>query len=95
MRVLQLRVIRSLWSRRAVRWPVALCLGALWWWAALRLAVQPGRAGPVEGVLTAAGWGLGLIPLHAVPRPAARTRRGGPATRAWRPRRWGGGSGRW
>lgn len=125
MRVLQLQVIRSLWSRRAVRWTVALTLGALWWWAALRLALYPGSAGPVEGALTAGGWGLGLIPLHTVPEAAARTRRGreddraggrmagrdagrdagrvvgrhggsgGRATRAWRLRRWGGGSGRW
>lgn len=94
MCVLQLQAIRSLWSRRAVRWTVALSLGALWWWAALRLAVQPGRAGPVESALAAGGWGLGLIPLHAVPRKAARAVRPVP-TRAWRPRRWGGGSGRW
>lgn len=93
MRVLQLQVIRSLWSRRAVRWTVALGLGVLWWWAALRLAVQPDRAGPLESAVLAGGWGLGLIPLHAVPRTAARSRRA--ATRAWRPRRSAGGSGRW
>ncbi|WP_328916545.1 MULTISPECIES: hypothetical protein [unclassified Streptomyces] len=41
--------------------------GALWWWAALRFAVRPDAAEAWEGVLAAGGWGLGLIPLHAVP----------------------------
>lgn len=41
--------------------------GALWWWAALRFAVRPDTAGAWEGALAAGGWGLGLIPLHAVP----------------------------
>lgn len=75
MRVLQLRAVRSPWSRRAVRWTVTPVLGVLWWWAALRLAVQPDSAGPVESAVAAGGWGLGLIPLHAVPRAAARRRK--------------------
>ncbi|MFJ8942378.1 hypothetical protein ACIRG4_03650 [Streptomyces sp. NPDC102395] len=42
---------------------VALGLGALWWWAVLRLAVSPG-AGVVEGAVVAGGWGLSLLPVH-------------------------------
>lgn len=49
----------------------ALVLGGLWWWAVLRLALVPDRAGLAEGVAAASGWGLSLLPVHvaAAPRP--------------------------
>jgi hypothetical protein len=91
---------RCRWIRRAVRWTgacAALAAGALWWVAVLRLVARPDGTGAWEGAVAAGGWGLGLIPLHAVPtgglarvRPAARRS----ATRAWIPRRWAGRSGR-
>ncbi|OPF79771.1 hypothetical protein VT50_0215310 [Streptomyces antioxidans] len=65
---------------RPVRWVLALALGGVWWWSVLRLAVQPGEAGPVEGALAVGGWGLSLLPVHCGPsssRGGAR-RRGGP-----------------
>ena len=43
----------------------------LWWWAALRLTLQPDRAGMLEPVLVAGGWSLSLLPVHCVPRPHA------------------------
>lgn len=61
-------VLRKIWARRPVRWAIALLAGALWWWATLRLAMAPDRAGPVEGLVAAGGWGLSLIPLHSVTR---------------------------
>lgn len=70
-------VLRTMWglcSRRPVRWTVAIVGGALWWWAVLRLAVQPAQAGPVEGAVAAGGWSLGLIPLRATPRVASARR---------------------
>ncbi|HEY3478071.1 MAG TPA: hypothetical protein VGL02_04145, partial [Streptomyces sp.] len=57
--------------RRAVRWGgvcVALAAGALWWLAVLRLVARPDGTGAWEGAVAAGGWGLGLIPLHAVPK---------------------------
>ncbi|MEU6538683.1 hypothetical protein [Streptomyces sp. NPDC047000] len=45
-------------------------LGAVWWWAALRLVLAP-DAGVVEGAVTAGGWGLGLLPVHCVPKESA------------------------
>ncbi|MER5492388.1 hypothetical protein ACSMX9_23275 [Streptomyces sp. LE64] len=51
--------------------------GVLWWWAALRLALAPG-AGLREGLVTATGWGLSLLPVHSAPaRPKVRRRQGG------------------
>ncbi|MEV7417650.1 hypothetical protein [Streptomyces sp. NPDC089919] len=42
--------------------------GALWWWAVLRLAsAPPGRTGVLEGAVAVGGWGLSLLPVHAVP----------------------------
>ncbi|MFC7302609.1 hypothetical protein ACFQVC_00075 [Streptomyces monticola] len=94
---------------------LALVVGALWWWAVLRLALVPESAGVVEGTVAAGGWGLSLLPVHCVPwsqavgaRRRARQEAGRchaeikqwragfrrVATRAWRRRRWGGGSGR-
>ncbi|MFH7598708.1 hypothetical protein WDV06_26975 [Streptomyces racemochromogenes] len=100
--------------RIPVAWPVALAvplvlaLGALWWWAVVRLAVVPAEAGPVEGAIAMGGWGLGLLPVHCAPGPVRRARgggRGGPSappggavgevgiTRASTPLRSGEGSG--
>lgn len=54
---------------------LALAVGALWWWAVLRLTLAPAEAGPVEGAVAVGGWGLGLLPVHCVPGPARRRRR--------------------
>ncbi|NVK79861.1 hypothetical protein HG542_19600 [Streptomyces morookaense] len=62
-----------------------LVLGCVWWWAAVRLAVQPGRLGAVEGLVGAAGWGLSLLPVHCVPRNG----RGSRSAAVWRRRRPG------
>lgn len=58
------------------RWVPALVLGGVWWWAVLRLALEPARVGLVEGVVAAGGWGLSLLPVHA----AAAARRVGAGT---------------
>ncbi|MER5888963.1 hypothetical protein ABT160_34490 [Streptomyces sp. NPDC001941] len=70
--------------RRWGPWPalaltvLALVLGGLWWWAVLRLALVPERAGVVEGAVAAGGWGLSLLPVHAVAfTKASRRRRSG------------------
>ncbi|MFE2930838.1 hypothetical protein [Streptomyces sp. NPDC059278] len=47
------------------RWVPALVLGGVWWWAVLRLALEPAHAGLVEGAVAAGGWGLSLLPVHA------------------------------
>ncbi len=55
------------------RWGVrgaAVGLGALWWWAVLRLAVAPG-AGALEAAVAAGGWGLSVLPVHCVPKVRA------------------------
>lgn len=46
------------------RWMPALVLGGVWWWAVLRLVLEPAHAGPVEGAVAAGGWGLSLLPVH-------------------------------
>lgn len=61
--------------RGPVRWAVALALGGVWWWAVLRLAAAPEQTGPVEGALTAGGWGLSLLPVHCGPSPGRSVRR--------------------
>ncbi|MFF8267349.1 hypothetical protein ACF059_08140 [Streptomyces sp. NPDC016562] len=65
--------------RRLLRIPAALALalavGALWWWAVLRLVLAPEESGAVEGAVAVGGWGLGLLPVHCVPEPARRARR--------------------
>ncbi|MEV4879501.1 hypothetical protein [Streptomyces cyaneofuscatus] len=74
------------------RWVPALVLGGLWWWAVLRLALQPEQAGVVEGAVAAGGWGLSLLPVHvasvasAVSRagPGERVSRAGPGPRGSR-----------
>ncbi|MFI2411637.1 hypothetical protein [Streptomyces sp. NPDC018947] len=53
-----------------VRRAAGLGLGALWWWAVLRLALVP-AAGPVEGAVAVGGWGLSVLPVHCVPRSRA------------------------
>ncbi|MEU6144734.1 hypothetical protein ABZ848_30810 [Streptomyces sp. NPDC047081] len=57
-------------ARPIARWGVLLGLGALWWWAVLRLALAPG-AGVLEGAVAAGGWGLSLLPVHCVPKARA------------------------
>lgn len=66
--------------RRLLRIPVvsatlALTVGALWWWAVLRLVLVPAESGAVEGAVAVGGWGLGLLPVHCVPAPVRRARR--------------------
>lgn len=53
------------------RWVPALVLGGVWWWAVLRLVLEPAHAGLVEGAVAAGGWGLSLLPVHvaATARP--------------------------
>ncbi|MEV6262005.1 hypothetical protein AB0M42_14810 [Streptomyces sp. NPDC051784] len=53
------------------RWVPAVALGGVWWWAVLRLLVEPERAGLIEGAVAAGGWGLSLLPVHvaAVAKP--------------------------
>ncbi|MFF3850422.1 hypothetical protein [Streptomyces sp. NPDC002328] len=58
----------------------ALGLGAVWWWAVVRLAVSPG-AGAVEGAVVAGGWGLSLLPVHCVAKGRAA---GAVAVGRWR-----------
>ncbi|MEU4121383.1 hypothetical protein [Streptomyces virginiae] len=94
--------------RTSLRIPVlsalALTVGALWWWAVLRLVLAPAESGAVEGAVAVGGWGLGLLPVHCVPAPLRRARRragrdagvpGGPGavTRASKPHRSDAGSG--
>jgi hypothetical protein len=64
----------------AGRWVLlpALALGGLWWWAVLRLALEPGHTG-LESAVAAGGWGLSLLPVHAA---ASRRRRPGAALAA-------------
>ncbi|MEU3838075.1 hypothetical protein [Streptomyces microflavus] len=64
------------------RWVPALVLGGLWWWAVLRLALQPEQAGAVEGAVAAGGWGLSLLPVHVASMVSAgRSSEAGPAPR--------------
>uniref|UniRef100_UPI00403FF6D1 hypothetical protein n=1 Tax=Streptomyces sp. SS7 TaxID=3108485 RepID=UPI00403FF6D1 len=65
---------------RIVRRGVMLGLGALWWWAVVRLAVAPG-AGALEGTVAAGGWGLSLLPVHCVAKGRAA---GAVAAGRWR-----------
>ncbi|MER5597299.1 hypothetical protein [Streptomyces sp. NPDC002265] len=69
---------------RAVRWGAALGLGALWWWAVLRLALAP-DSGALEGTVVVGGWGLSLLPVHCMPKAGAPGALGaGRWIRAWR-----------
>ncbi|MCM2578784.1 hypothetical protein [Streptomyces meridianus] len=56
----------------------------LWWWTALRLIMQPDRAGMVETLFLAGGWSLSLLPVHCVPAP--RTPRHRSRSLLWRQR---------
>jgi hypothetical protein len=55
---------------RIVRWAPALAVGALWWWAVLRLALAA-DAGALEATVAVGGWGLSLLPVHCVPKTRA------------------------
>jgi hypothetical protein len=67
MRALQvLQAVSRPRSRGSVRCVIGVIGGVMWWGAVLRLVVAPHGAGSWQGVV-AAGWSLGLIPLHAVP----------------------------
>lgn len=66
---------------RIVRWGAVLGLGAVWWWAVLRLATAP-DAGALEGVVASGGWGLSLLPVHCVPSGRAAGSLGKAAWRA-------------
>ncbi|MET7812216.1 hypothetical protein ABZT26_15345 [Streptomyces sp. NPDC005395] len=57
-------------AARTARRTAALGLCALWWWAVLRLALEPG-AGVLEGAVAVGGWGLSVLPVHCVPRRRA------------------------
>lgn len=48
-----------------VRWGAAVGLGAVWWWAVLRLLLS-GDVGVLEGTVAAGGWGLSVLPVHCV-----------------------------
>lgn len=67
-----------------------ICAGTgvgVWWWAVLRLVLDPGQTGVVEGAVAAGGWGLSLLPVHAAAAgPTGRRLRG----RWWRGTRRGG-----
>ncbi|WP_434600571.1 hypothetical protein [Streptomyces sp. A5-4] len=80
-----------MWRGSAVRrgplLALALVLGALWWWAVLRLALLPELTGVIEGAVAAGGWGLSLLPVHVISAASA-----GVTTRASRRRRSGAGS---
>ncbi|WP_190017975.1 hypothetical protein [Streptomyces lucensis] len=55
---------------RIVRWGAGLGLGAVWWWAVVRLALGEG-SGVLEGAVAAGGWGLSVLPVHCAPRERA------------------------
>ncbi|AZP20802.1 hypothetical protein ACIGMX_44740 [Streptomyces aquilus] len=57
-------------GRPITRWGVAVTLGAVWWWAVLRLALAS-DAGVLEGAVAAGGWGLSLLPVHCVAKGRA------------------------
>jgi len=55
---------------RIVRWGAVLGLGAVWWWALIRVAVAA-DVGALEGAVAAGGWGLSLLPVHTVSKARA------------------------
>ncbi|MFE1286715.1 hypothetical protein [Streptomyces sp. NPDC058751] len=96
---------------RIVRRGACAALGALWWFGVLRLVLVPGAgvlegavaAGgwglsllPVHCVpKSRAAGAVGSDRWRRRLRETWRRRGGGRITRAWRRRRWGGGSGPW
>ncbi|WP_250402230.1 hypothetical protein [Streptomyces cellostaticus] len=66
--------------RRVLCWGAALGLGAVWWWAVLRIALGQG-AGVLEGAVVIGGWGLSVLPVHCVPEGRAT---GAVAAGRWR-----------
>ncbi|MGV9252908.1 hypothetical protein [Streptomyces sp. NPDC003697] len=58
-----------------VRWGLLLGVGAVWWWAVLRLALTD-DAGVVEGAVAAGGWGLSLLPVHCAAAPESLLKAG-------------------
>lgn len=63
---------------RRVRCVIGVIAGVLWWGGLLCYVLGPGvPAASWQGWVAAGGWGLGLIPLHAVPAHACRPRRHG------------------
>ncbi|WP_344050426.1 hypothetical protein [Streptomyces thermoalcalitolerans] len=59
-----------------VRWGAVVGLGAVWWWAVLRLLLS-GETGVLEGTVAAGGWGLSVLPVHCAQkeRPERRPER--------------------
>ncbi|MDT0612390.1 hypothetical protein [Streptomyces lancefieldiae] len=57
-------------SVRTARRAAALGFGVLWWWAVLRLTLEPG-AGVLEEAVAVGGWGLSVLPVHCVPKRRA------------------------
>ncbi|MFJ4694223.1 hypothetical protein [Streptomyces sp. NPDC088766] len=77
-----------------VRRGAVLGLGAVWWWAVVRLALAP-DAGVLEGAVAAGGWGLSLLPVHCVAESrAAGALAAGRWRGAWRGERVRAGGGR-
>nr|WSZ98839.1 hypothetical protein OH820_27090 [Streptomyces sp. NBC_00857] len=75
-------------ARRWVLLP-ALALGGLWWWAVLRIALEPEHTGLVEGAVAAGGWGLSLLPVHAASSRRRQRQRGHRSERGQGPVRQG------
>lgn len=69
-------------ARCSIRLAVTTLLGLAWCWSLLRVAIQPGHAGPVERGLTAGGWTLSFLPVHTSTRPRRRIRRAPGAERS-------------
>ncbi|MFB7738062.1 hypothetical protein ACFC08_27485 [Streptomyces sp. NPDC056112] len=67
----RLEVVVGAMAGPIVRWGAALGLGAVWWWAVLRLLLS-GETGVLEGAVAAGGWGLSLLPVHCVPKEDRR-----------------------
>ncbi|MGV9878179.1 hypothetical protein [Streptomyces sp. NPDC003006] len=94
---------------RVVRWAPVVGIGAVWWWGVLRLAFAPDAGALEGAVAAGGwGLSLLPVHCVPKSRAvgAARARRSGGelerrargvgrglATKAWRRRRWGGGSG--